>query len=78
MNADTPTALCPGPRSQKSALRFSEYLSKYRNTICGRHPIAVLLNVSFEISESTFKFKFQLCDIDVCTQKRVCADTAVD
>lgn len=24
---------------------FAEYLNEYRNTICGRHPIAVLLNV---------------------------------
>lgn len=28
-------------------LAFAEYLQQYRNTICGRHPIAVLLNVSF-------------------------------
>ena len=25
---------------------FSDYLASYRNTICGRHPISVLLNVS--------------------------------
>ena len=25
---------------------FSSYLSKYKNTICGRHPIGVMLNVS--------------------------------
>lgn len=25
---------------------FSEYLKEYGNTICGRHPIGVLLNVS--------------------------------
>lgn len=25
---------------------FSNYIKKYRNTICGRHPIGVLLNVS--------------------------------
>jgi hypothetical protein len=24
---------------------FTEYLQQYRNTICGRHPIAVLLQV---------------------------------
>ena len=24
---------------------FTEYLKKYGNTICGRHPIGVLLNV---------------------------------
>ncbi|KAF5832860.1 MEMO1 family [Dunaliella salina] len=30
----------------QSPQRFADYLSTYRNTICGRHPIAVLLNVS--------------------------------
>ena len=25
---------------------FSDYLKQYQNTICGRHPISVLLNVS--------------------------------
>ena len=25
---------------------FAAYLKKYQNTICGRHPIGVLLNVS--------------------------------
>lgn len=29
---------------QLSPLTFSEYLKKYGNTICGRHPIGVLLN----------------------------------
>ena len=27
-------------------VKFHEYLKKYQNTICGRHPIGVLLNVS--------------------------------
>ncbi len=27
---------------------FGEYLKKYQNTICGRHPIGVLLNVSWK------------------------------
>lgn len=27
-------------------MSFTNYLKKYRNTICGRHPIGVLLNVS--------------------------------
>jgi len=34
---------------------FSEYLKKYHNTICGRHPIGVLLGVSLVI-ESTLTF----------------------
>lgn len=31
---------------QLKAQAFAEYLQKYGNTICGRHPIGVLLNVS--------------------------------
>lgn len=32
-----------------NAKGFEEYLVKYQNTICGRHPIAVLLHVSTNI-----------------------------
>ena len=31
---------------QANAPGFKSYLQEYGNTICGRHPIAVLLNVS--------------------------------
>lgn len=31
---------------QLDPVPFSNYLKKYHNTICGRHPIGVLLNVS--------------------------------
>lgn len=31
---------------QLDPMSFTNYLKKYRNTICGRHPIGVLLNVS--------------------------------
>lgn len=30
---------------QLDPMSFTNYLKKYRNTICGRHPIGVLLNV---------------------------------
>ena len=30
---------------------FSDYLKKYQNTICGHHPIGVLLNVSIDSSK---------------------------
>lgn len=39
MGMDIIETICPSD--------FSSYLKKYGNTICGRHPIAVLLNVSF-------------------------------
>lgn len=35
---------------------FSDYLKKYGNTICGRHPIGVLL---------------QVCGLDCCSLKNV-------
>lgn len=31
---------------QLDPMSFTNYLKKYRNTICGRHPIGVLLNAS--------------------------------
>ena len=31
---------------------FTSYLKKYGNTICGRHPIGVLLNAASELSQS--------------------------
>ena len=34
---------------------FQDYLKKYENTICGRHPIAVLLNVRHQHTHSKFK-----------------------
>jgi hypothetical protein len=36
---------CPPP-TQGDHAAFAAYLAKYRNTICGRHPIGVLLAVS--------------------------------
>ena len=30
-------------------LGFAEYLRRCRNTICGRHPIAVLLNAARQV-----------------------------
>lgn len=32
---------------QLDPVSFSNYLRKYHNTICGRHPIGVLLNASY-------------------------------
>lgn len=31
---------------------FTEYLKKYSNTICGRHPIGILIQVSFSRDSS--------------------------
>lgn len=39
---------------------FTEYLKRYSNTICGRHPIGVLLQAvrSLQISGYRMSFKF--------------------
>ena len=36
---------------QLDPMSFTNYLKKYHNTICGRHPIGVLLNVSATTSQ---------------------------
>ena len=33
----------------KSANDFKTYLNQYDNTICGNHPISILLNVNISI-----------------------------
>lgn len=53
---------------------FTEYLKKYGNTICGRHPIGVLLNVSVEggvggegqVGASTIRASLPLWKPTVC------------
>lgn len=43
------------------ATKFHQYLRRYANTICGRHPIGVLLNAVEALqkqSDSNFTFKF--------------------
>lgn len=42
---------------QLDPVSFSNYLKKYHNTICGRHPIGVLLNVSIVVKwNNEYKF----------------------
>ena len=36
---------------------FAEYLREYKNTICGRHPIGVLMNL-LDLSETSFEVNF--------------------
>jgi len=40
---------------QLNPTEFTEYLRKYGNTICGRHPIGVLLNVRTLLTKMQFK-----------------------
>lgn len=44
MAATTHSRDPPSPQGDPKA--FAAYQAEYRNTICGRHPIGVLLNVS--------------------------------
>ena len=41
-----------------SSKDFTAYLKKYQNTICGRHPICVLLNALEQNREDGYKIKF--------------------
>lgn len=41
--------------------QFRSYMAQYKNTICGRHPIGVLLNM-LQNCRSTFKVKFNNYD----------------
>eukprot|EP00775_Hariotina_reticulata_P005698 gene5698-5937_t len=41
---------------------FTEYLQQYRNTICGRHPIAVLLQMLASYGSERFKIDFNYYD----------------
>lgn len=37
---------------------FTKYLNKYGNTICGRHPIGILLQVEFVLKIKIAGMKF--------------------
>lgn len=37
---------------------FVEYLKTFSNTICGRHPISVLLQVKFELQTIISNFNY--------------------
>lgn len=41
----------PPSKASQSHLNFSDYLSKTKNTICGRHPIGVLLGALSELEK---------------------------
>ena len=38
---------------KKSPIDFKTYLKQYDNTICGNHPISILLNVNFKLINLT-------------------------
>ncbi|XP_061914479.1 protein MEMO1 isoform X1 [Entelurus aequoreus] len=43
---------------QLDPMSFTNYLKKYRNTICGRHPIGVLLNAVAELRKNGLDMNF--------------------
>ncbi|GAB6031511.1 Protein memo1 [Chamberlinius hualienensis] len=45
---------------QLSPHNFSEYLKKFGNTICGRHPIGVLLNAALVVQKSGNVYKLTM------------------
>nr|SVE80256.1 EOG090X09ZA [Daphnia magna] len=58
---------------------FTEYLKKYGNTICGRHPIGVLLNMVDHIRETSNGLKASLKFVDYAqsSQCRSFSDSSV-
>jgi len=41
----------PPSKASQAHLEFSEYLTRTKNTICGRHPIGVLLGALSELEK---------------------------
>lgn len=50
---------------------FSEYLRKYNNTVCGRHPIGVLLQSVDELKRRGYRMSFKFLKYD---QSNQCCD----
>lgn len=56
---------------------FEQYLSRYKNTICGRHAILVLLNAMNQSSGSSDRFDVQLCDYSQSSRVTHASDSSV-
>jgi len=58
---------------------FEEYLSKYKNTICGRHPIGILLNMvsSYQSNNADKKCSIKFLDYSQSSQVTKRSDSSV-
>ncbi|TMS04791.1 Protein MEMO1 [Larimichthys crocea] len=62
---------------QLDPMSFTNYLKKYRNTICGRHPIGVLLNAVAELRKSGLEMNFSFLNYAQSSECRTWQDSSV-
>ncbi|XP_063247066.1 protein MEMO1 isoform X3 [Prinia subflava] len=62
---------------QLDPVSFSNYLKKYHNTICGRHPIGVLLNAINELQKNGMNMSFSFLNYAQSSQCRNWQDSSV-
>uniref|UniRef100_A0A671TYP4 Protein MEMO1 n=1 Tax=Sparus aurata TaxID=8175 RepID=A0A671TYP4_SPAAU len=62
---------------QLDPMSFTNYLKKYRNTICGRHPIGVLLNAVAELRKSGLEMNFSFLNYAQSSECRNWQDSSV-
>ncbi|XP_044775057.1 protein MEMO1 isoform X1 [Neomonachus schauinslandi] len=62
---------------QLDPVSFSNYLKKYHNTICGRHPIGVLLNAITELQKNGMNMSFSFLNYAQSSQCRNWQDSSV-
>lgn len=60
-----------------SPTAFTEYLRKYSNTICGRHPIGVLLNCVKVLQKQGYNMSFKFLKYAQSSQCRDMSDSSV-
>ncbi|RXM96667.1 Protein MEMO1 [Acipenser ruthenus] len=63
---------------QLDPISFSNYLKKYRNTICGRHPIGVLLNAVEELKKNGIDMNCSFLNYAQSSQCRNWQDSSPD
>ncbi|KAJ7398360.1 Protein MEMO1 like protein [Pitangus sulphuratus] len=61
---------------QLDPVSFSNYLKKYHNTICGRHPIGVLLNAINELQKNGMNMSFSFLNYAQSSQCRNWQDSS--
>ncbi|XP_061415412.1 protein MEMO1 [Lethenteron reissneri] len=62
---------------QLDPVAFSSYLKKYRNTICGRHPIGVMLNAVAELRNKGASLSFNFLNYAQSSHCRKFQDSSV-
>ncbi|KAJ3609910.1 hypothetical protein NHX12_022004 [Muraenolepis orangiensis] len=62
---------------QLDPMSFTSYLKKYHNTICGRHPIGVLLNAVAELRKNGLEMNFSFLNYAQSSECRNWQDSSV-